>query len=143
VQSLGRCPAIDEGAAHVLGVDEDRVGAFRRLVGQVHVRAPRRRDDRAVGDVGRDPAPAREIVRLDDVGLEAVQDVAQPLLCRLGWVVDDDVVERERAPAGLLVARDQDRAAERPGMLGPAPRVADVQRAELQDAWAGSGDQPC
>jgi hypothetical protein len=82
-------------------------------------------------------------MRLDDVGLEAVQDAAQPLVRGFSRVVDDDVVERERAPAGLLVACDQDRAAERPGMLGPAPRVADVQRAELQDARAGAGDQPC
>ena len=154
-QPLGRRAASDERAPHVIGAHERDVGRGDRGVGllepvgvgQVDVRSPRGGHHRAVRHAGRDPAPARQPVGLDDVWLDPVQDVAQPVHLGAARVVAlgglGDVVERQGAPSGLVVTGDEDGVPERPGALRPALRVADVQRAELQDAEAGAGDQPC
>ena len=148
MQALRRHAPADQRAAHPFGVDEDRVGDdLLGPAGEEDVRPPRRGDHRAVGDLGRDPAPAREPVRLDEVGPEAVEHVAQPVLLGLAGVVDRelprDIVERDRAAPGLGMARDEHGAAERRGMLRPALGVPDVERAELEHAQAGGGDQQC
>lgn len=146
VQLLRRDAPRKERAPHVLGPDEHGVGVdAQRFFGEVDVRAPRGRDDRAVRDLGRDPAPPGQVVGLDQVGLEAIQDVAQPRVVRLVRVVDRrllrHIVEVDRAPVRLEVACGEDLVPQPLGVLRPALRVPDVERAELQDPKRRLGDQ--
>jgi hypothetical protein len=84
-------------------------------------------------------------VGLHEVGLEAIEDVAQPRVLGLVGVVDRDVTrdvaEVDRAPVRLGVAGDEDLVAEPRGVLRPALRVPDIQRAELQDPKRRLGDR--
>jgi hypothetical protein len=155
VQPLGRRAASHERIAHVRRSGEHRVGALDRLVaarpilvrGEVDVRAPGGDDDRPSRGGHGDVSPTRQPVRVDDVGLDAFDDVHEPL-DRIGpRVVGLDRFRHRRevdgAPARLLVTRDPDAVPECDAVLGPAPQMIDVQRPDLQHTWGRASDPAC